>query len=773
MHISKLRNKFILVGLFTALPFVICIILAQISHFHEEVDEAIDRQQEVAEDIAQAYSSFVEEILVLERILGSKITSRSVTSPRELRQNLLDIAAYCSKIKHIAVFDPKGIVVASNTPQLEGLSILQLKLVNFANHTKRELQISGTLYLEPLKEDVFAISLPIQDSKGQLTYIISVFVDEQSVKQSVVGRMMNSSLIVITDSRGMVAIKGNSVRFLPSRQCLLRYPLIREALNGRLVTVEHFRMPSGPIVLGAVVPIREFNWTVGVFYPRELVVGPVRRKAVMLFILSMALVGAAIGITGYIGNVLSKPVLDLVEATRAFQAGDMSVRADVRTGDEIQILGQSFNDMAETLQKRTNELHESLESEKRRVDEVSTLYSIAQGLVVTTSLDERLEVIARSLASFCKVNRCVIFLRRGDRLVATAGWGLMHPESLQGIIIEIPESPRLEPESLRAGKPVMIDDISSWGILPAEFIKAVNVKGGLLLPLVRRNHVVGIAFLDNLGEVPVLEPEIIERSRELADLAAIAIEHAMAMKKQSNIAEALQSSMLPKIPANIGVFGFACRYYPALEEAELGGDFYDLVVLPDDKIGLVIADVAGKGLEAAVYTAMGKYTLRAFLSEEPVPSSALTRANNALVRTAQEWGFVTMFHGILNVKTGQLTYSNGGHPPAILVRKSGGIIMLPASERQPPLGIFGDIQYVDETTNVLPGDLLVLYTDGLIEARRDGEYFDIERLIQVVTIHRHENPNRIADAIYESIRSFCSGAFQDDIVFMVLRHEGD
>ncbi|MDH7482051.1 MAG: SpoIIE family protein phosphatase [Armatimonadota bacterium] len=769
MHISRLRNKLFLTGLLIATPFVVCIILIQIFHFKEEVNNAIKDQQEVAGDIAQAYSSYVEEILVLESILGERITEQPGISPSQLRHNLLDIVLFCPKVKHIAVADPNGRVIASNIPQMEGMNIFQF--LEIKQEPARKVLLSSSFYMKPLNAEVFAISFPVQDKNRRLSCVISALVDEESIKQSIVGRMMNSGMVVITDSKGVIAVKNNIGRNFPGRQCWLHLPPIREALRGRSVMVEKFRMPSGPVVLGAVEPIREFNWAVGVFYPREDVVGPVRRKAAVWLLLTLLFVGIALGVTGYLGNLLSKPLLDLVEAARAFQAGDMSVRADVRTGDEIQLLGQSFNEMAATLQERTNELHEALRSEQGRTAETSTLYTVAQGLIVAANLSERLEIIARSLASFCKLKRCTIFLRRGDRLIASAGWGLIHPELVHGITIDLSESAQLEQEAILAGKPVIIEDITNCGVLPIEFINSVNLKGGLLLPLVRRHHVVGIAFLDNPGEVPILDQQILDGARQLADLAAIAIEHAMASQKQRNIAEALQSSMLPTIPSSIGVFSLACRYYPALEEAELGGDFYDLLALPGGRMGLVIADVAGKGLEAAVYTAMGKYTLRAFLSEENFPSSALTRTNNALVRTTQEWGFVTMFHGILDVENGQLVYSNAGHPPAILARESGEIVMLPAGDRQPPLGIFPDIKYVDETLDILPDEILVCYTDGIIEARRDGEQFSIERLASVIADHKNESPNQIADAIYESIIDFSQGVLQDDIALMVLKRE--
>jgi phosphoserine phosphatase RsbU/P len=205
--------------------------------------------------------------------------------------------------------------------------------------------------------------------------------------------------------------------------------------------------------------------------------------------------------------------------------------------------------------------------------------------------------------------------------------------------------------------------------------------------------------------------------------------------------------------------------------AQLGGDLYDIVQHPDGRVGIVIADVSGKGLEAAVFTAMTKYTLRAFASEDPGPGSALRRANDSMVKVSGEWGFVTAIYGLLDPWTGSITVANAGHPPCLLVRASGEYLELRSATRSLPLGIVPDVEYMECEDALETGDVLVGYTDGVVEARRDGEPYEAERLAEVIKAARHLTPEEIARAIYESVLEYGSGSLQDDIALIVIKRE--
>ena len=181
----------------------------------------------------------------------------------------------------------------------------------------------------------------------------------------------------------------------------------------------------------------------------------------------------------------------------------------------------------------------------------------------------------------------------------------------------------------------------------------------------------------------------------LAAQAAVTLENARlfaalqaAHDRQRDIAETLQKSLLPTIPPRTGVIEFAHKYQAALEEALIGGDFYDLFSLGEHRLGIVMADVSGKGLKAAVQTAMLKYTLRGFAWETPdTPGRVLARVNDVLCSPmSSHEGFVTLFYGVLNTQTAEMVYASAGHEPP-LHRAAGGQTAAPADRRRPRAGL--------------------------------------------------------------------------------------
>jgi len=770
MRVTRLRGKVILASMVLIVPFVIWNVLLQVSRLHENRAEAIAAQQYMAKHVADACAAWVHSVIDLECGVGCTLWNERSVPTTEASTYLTRLISVTPAVRHIAVADAAGVVFAGDVPPLVGFDTSRHPFV------RRVMQgadwaVSDVFPMEVTGEQVVGVAVGIRGPDRKLQGIVLALLDEANLKRIMRHDIVRAGRVVITDSKGSVVLAHGDPELRRDPHLWAGLPFVRRALAGEALVVERFTMPSGRVMLGAVHPVREFGWAAGVFCPREEVIGPVRRQAEVRGLLVSVLIGLMIGMAVYLGNRLARPILNLADTTRRFGAGDLEARADVHTGDEMESLGASFNEMAARLQERTSELNRSVESERGQSKEASALYTVAQGLVVTTTLNERLEVIARALASISGAARAAIFLRRGDRLVAGAGWGLLDPESFRGLTIDIGNSAGLVHEALMPGTPIVVPDASRDPRVDPAMAEKLSSRGFLALPLVRRNQVVGLAILDNPGEYPHFEPEAIETARGLATLAAISIENAEAFEKWASIAQAFQSALLPPVCEDVGAFRFACRHHAAMGPAELGGDFYDVISLPDDRVGIVVADVSGKGLEAAIFTAMGRYTLRAFVSEGSDPGPALGRTNRALARAGGDWGFITMFYGALDPRTGSLTYANAGHPPCIVVRPSGEMLQLRCAEQQPPLGIFADIEYVQDEYRLSPGDILVGYTDGVIDARRDGETFEASRLERAAAESRHLPPKEIAEVIYRAVLDFSRGRLQDDIALMVIKHE--
>ncbi len=276
-----------------------------------------------------------------------------------------------------------------------------------------------------------------------------------------------------------------------------------------------------------------------------------------------------------------------------------------------------------------------------------------------------------------------------------------------------------------------------------------------------------------------------ERSRLEAQAAAFSdvrrrLEHQW--RNERRIAVALQKSFLGDVPNSLPGVEVAYRYHAAQADAHVGGDFYDVSAVDKDHVAVVVADVSGKGLRAALATVMVKYTLRAYAAEDPTPSRVLTRFNRFLCEHGDLDGFITVFYGLLNVRTGELRWGSAGHEPSLIVR--------PQGEGQSPVfemleetalvaGAMPDTEYEDYTTHLGPGDLLVLYTDGIIDARqRTGQPGDGCLLgfavMEAYLRQRFESgaspdAEQVAGGLYGRVTALCGGRLDDDATLLVVR----
>jgi len=770
LRIRHIRDKLVLASLALIVPFLAWNVLLQISRLHENIHEAIDCQREVAGDVAGICTDFVGDIVSIERTVGPALWGESGNPGSKAPAYIEHAKCSAPRIVYMAAADSKGTIFASNVSALIGC--------NISSHQSIRRIMGGAAWttseaFRPQIADrpMFMISTGIRNGAGKLQGMVICFIDEEAMRRTFPRAIVDTCQVVITDSKGVVIFTSGGCKLSWEQRRWSGYSFIRDALAGRHVVVEELTMPDGQVVMGSVEPIGKVGWAVGAFIPREKIIAPIRGQTLMRSAAVALVVGLMIGMAVYLGNSLSKPALRLARTARAFGEGNLGDRSDIRTGDEMEFLSRSFNEMAKALQVRTSQLSEALESKRREAERDSTLYTAAQGLVVAMGLNERLEIVAHALGTICHVKRAIIFLVKGNRLLGAAGWGLVHPELFRGLSIPMREAAMKAKEAMSAGNPLLVPDASRDPYLDPELVARFSIKGYLALPLVRRRHAVGFAILDTPGEYPHFDPVTIGTARGMAALAATAIENAETFEKWLRIAQALQGSLLPTIPESAGAFRFASKYHAALGMADLGGDFYDFISLPDGRIALVVADVAGKGLEAAAFTAMGKYTLRAFVSEELAPARALTRTNRALARIEGGWGFVTMFCSLLDPRNGRILYSNAGHPPGVLARASGEALELPCADYQPPLGIFGDIDYREYESSIAPGDVLVCYTDGVTEARRDDEQFEAERLMSVIRESRLSSPSEIVEAIHRAVLRFARGSVQDDIALLAVKRE--
>ena len=264
----------------------------------------------------------------------------------------------------------------------------------------------------------------------------------------------------------------------------------------------------------------------------------------------------------------------------------------------------------------------------------------------------------------------------------------------------------------------------------------------------------------------ILETVVEERTRELREKNA-ALEKAQAqLKAELEVARALQLAILPSaFPARPGCEA-AARMIPA---TTMGGDFYDYIELPDGQIGLVIADVSGHGVPAAFFMAVARTNLRELAVRHTDPGECLAQTNDALCAQNPLELFVTVFYCILDPKTGVLRYANGGHNQPYVRRAAGPIDSLDGAGGL-VLGAMTGVKYPTHTAQLLRGDRLVLYTDGVTEAfNPTEELYGAERLVDEVHVHGGGTPTALVERICQSVTNFAGLAPQsDDITVTVL-----
>ncbi len=199
----------------------------------------------------------------------------------------------------------------------------------------------------------------------------------------------------------------------------------------------------------------------------------------------------------------------------------------------------------------------------------------------------------------------------------------------------------------------------------------------------------------------------------------------------------------------------------------VGGDYYDVIRLSKDKLAICIADVVGKGVSAALLMANVQASVRAFAAETASPAYVCSRINSVLCANIASGKFVTLFYGVLDASSRILQYTNAGHLRPILIGSNGKVKHLENGGAL--LGVFPDWKYENSTVELGPGDILLLFTDGITEAMDlDGEEFGEERLIQAARNPVEQSIEDLQAHLLNSVKEFCNFRMRDDATLILL-----
>lgn len=349
-------------------------------------------------------------------------------------------------------------------------------------------------------------------------------------------------------------------------------------------------------------------------------------------------------------------------------------------------------------------------------------------------------------------------------------------------------SRKIPEEVFRTGEPRIVADLLDGDLANVHMgTVALGIRNVLCVPLrlvryldraeaVGEERRIGVLYLDSREKGSLLSNSTRAALETLATEAAVAIENARLyretmekarMEQEMRIAAEIQQALLPKAGRTGAFFRAAAASLPC---RSIGGDFYDYVDLSDGTFGFALGDVAGKGPPAALLSAMMQGIFAAQAAGADSPSKTVTRVNLALYRRGIESRFVTLMYGLLQ-SDGQLLYCNAGHNPPLVVGKNG---FRRLECGGPIVGLFESASYEEETVTLVPGDWLIVFSDGVSEAlSATGEEYGEGRILNVVQSNISLEPQKLLETLFSNVREFARGAAQnDDITAMVLRYGG-
>ena len=422
------------------------------------------------------------------------------------------------------------------------------------------------------------------------------------------------------------------------------------------------------------------------------------------------------------------------------------------------------------LHEQTEELsmqrESALASEREASKRLRALYEISRSFAQSLSLETTLEALAATAVDVLDVDAAVLRMpdARREQLVPRA----IHvkdgrlADAARTILFRAQPFGAAAPQRLfRHAVPYRVGPDHD---LLAPFLE----KGwtGAVVPVGTPAEVIASLSIFSFRPGSPISAETIDSALAIAGQAALAIDNARLYQQQKEFADTMQRSLLPR--AQPDVVGLEVgEVYESSAHVDVGGDVYDFLTLDDGRLAVVLGDVTGHGVEATADMAMAKFVFRSLAREHPEPGDFLASANDVVVGEIAPGKFITMAYLAVDGINGTVSCASAGHPPPRLVLPDGSVRGLEASGLV--LGIDADQTYEAVHADLPDGAVLVVYTDGVIEARQNGELYGVERLDALLAANRTLAPRELAVAVTESCRSFAGGDLGDDVAVVVIR----
>jgi serine phosphatase RsbU (regulator of sigma subunit) len=462
-----------------------------------------------------------------------------------------------------------------------------------------------------------------------------------------------------------------------------------------------------------------------------------------------------------------------------------------RTYHLLSVSEQAMAEARSALERRLAELEAANRVLQQRTEALISLESVGQALIASKGLDELAAQFCRHARDLCGADRSILyFLRPGQgiaEVLSVSGWdaGVLHQPLDVSLVMGEGGGTELSPfnrwppgvprrptdvmaEALRAGLrvPLVAQDEQVGLMIVHTSQKSRFAPGEVALLQTFANH--AAVAMQRAGLVEALKNKIVQL--EVAQAELVKKER---MERELELARQVQQSVLPRIFPLVPGYTFAARNRPA---RQVGGDFYDVILLDANRFGIVVGDVSDKGMPAALYMALTRSLLLAEARRapggpagSPSPRAVLHSVHRLLRELGQPRLFVTVFYGVVDVTARRLVYVRAGHDRPLLLR-SGQV--LPLGGEGTVLGFpdLDDLNLSEEHLDLQPGDRLVLYTDGLADILApNGRSFGFERLAELLRSQGDRSPEAMCEDTFAALIAYQSTATQyDDMTMLVV-----
>ncbi|MCL4078886.1 SpoIIE family protein phosphatase [Coriobacteriia bacterium Es71-Z0120] len=431
----------------------------------------------------------------------------------------------------------------------------------------------------------------------------------------------------------------------------------------------------------------------------------------------------------------------------------------------VSVLEQPQATLFREISLRNAQLEETdraLRSAKERSDAmlaVSTMIARAEPLDAV--IERALELGANAMGA----DGAALTAKRGGGWVVTHAYGF--DRTVIGMRREGPSAHHLLLAHEKRS-PVIVNEPALDPRVDREFVSRFGVTSLLVAPLVARNEVFGaLTFIKRRGRAGFSEQDR-GFSARLATSLGLAISNDRMQSAQSRVADALRSAILTMPDALPGV-QLGHVYRSADRIAKIGGDFYDAFSLADGRHAVLMGDVSGKGIDAAVSSFVTRTAFHALALREPSPARVMAAANDVLARLLPDEAFATAIFGVIDVQGGTFTAASAGHPDPVICTLDGCVEH--DAVRNLPLGMFPETEYEQFSLPLTDGEVLVMFSDGVLDARRGQEPFGEWRVREVLDSARLVDPQAIAEMLLDAVTAHADGTHVDDIAIVALRLE--